>query len=202
MNILPPSRPARSRPKIDAVLRHYGAKDDRLSIVFVRGHYLDSMGAKGKDDLNIYDDSCFIVAPGVFESYNANTNPSFVKRGTRRLAQLDLGRYRFYRGMHKGKYRALRSYPEGIIQPVTREGKPSTAQYINIHKGSTNPRATDIVWSEGCLTVPDTQYGDFVLRVWTAMDRLGQQVVDVFLIENRQTPVGQRWHDEKGVVIV
>jgi hypothetical protein len=161
------------------------------------------MGAVGKDDINIYDDACYLVGDGfrLFESYNANTNPSFVRRGGRRLAQLNLGGYRFYRGMHRGKYRALRAYPEGVVLKVTREGQPSTAQYINIHKGSTNPASRDIVWSEGCLTLPDTQYGDFVLRVWSAMDKHNVDTVRVVLIENRETPQGQKWFDGAGKVV-
>lgn len=197
-NILPPARPKRNRDLIDAVIRHFDLQKDRLNIVFVRGHYLDTMGKPGKDDINVYDDACFIVAPDLFESYNANTNPSFVRRGTRRLAQLNLGRYQFYQGLHKGRYKAFRAYPEGVVLDCTREGKPSTCQYINIHKGSTNPKATDIVWSEGCLTIPDTQYGDFILRTYNAMERLRQKVVEVAIVENRNTDNGQRLFDHFG----
>ena len=197
-NILPPARPKRNRALIDAVASHFSLDPAKLNIVFVRGHYLDSMGKPGKDDINVYDDACFIFAPNLFESYNANTNPSFVKRGTRRLAQLNLGRYQFYQGLHKGRYKALRAYPEGVVLDCTREGKPSTCRYINIHKGSTNPKATDIVWSEGCLTLPDTQFGDFILRVYNAMDRLKQKTVEVVLVENGQTSGGQRLFDHFG----
>ncbi len=83
------------------------------------------------------------------------------KVGGRALAELNLGRYQFYRGLHRGRYKALRSYPEGVHLPCTRNGVASTAQYINIHKGSSNPRAKNVVWSEGCLTIVDTQYNDW-----------------------------------------
>ena len=197
-NILPPARPKRNRELIDAVIRHFHLNPQELNVVFVRGHYLDSMGTVGKDDINVYDDACFIVAPNLFESYNANTNPSFVRRGSRRLAQLNLGRYQFQQGLHKNRYKAFRAYPEGVLLDVTREGKPSTAQYINIHKGSTNHKATDIVWSEGCLTIPDTQYGDFILRTYEAMRLARQKIVEVVLVENLKTNDGQRLFDHQG----
>lgn len=197
-NILPPARPKRNRELIDAVIRHFQLNPQELNILFVRGHYLDSMGQPGKDDINIYDDACFIAAPNLFESYNANTNPSFVRRGMRRLAKLNLGRYQFQQGLHKQRYKAFRAYPEGILLDVTREGKPSTAQYINIHKGSTNAKATDVVWSEGCLTIPDTQYGDFILRTYEAMRIARQKVVEVILIENKRTDKGQTLFDHQG----
>lgn len=201
--ILPPSRPRRDKDRIAQILNFFKDSDTLLTIVFVRGYYLDSMGAAGRDDRNIYDDACFVATSDftVFESYNANTNPSFIRRGGRNLAQLDLGVYRFYRGMHKRRYAALRAFPEGREMPVTRDGKPSTAQYINIHKGSTSETVKDVVWSEGCLTLPDTQYGDFVMRVWTAMDRLKLETVRVILLENKATPSGQKLFDGKGRIV-
>lgn len=201
--ILPPKRPHRSLERLKAVLAFYKQSINVPVIVFVRGYYLDTMGKPGTDDLNIYDDACFLIGNDfkLFESYNANTNPSFMRRGGRALAQLNLGKYRFYRGMHKNKYPALRAYPEGVTLPVTREGKLSTGQYINIHKGSTNYRANDIVWSEGCLTLPDTQYGDFRQRVWAEMDRVHADTIDVILLENRQTKSGQQFFDGQGNVV-
>lgn len=201
--ILPPSRPKRDEHRLRRTLSAFGHDGSLPVVVFIRGHYLDSMGKRGEDDNNIYDDSCFVIADNfkVFESYNANTNPSFVKVGGRSLAELNLGRYRFYRGLHKGRYKALRAFPEGIQLPCTRNGVAATAQYINVHKGSSNPRAKDVVWSEGCLTIPDIQYNDFVQRLWSAMDKSKQKIVEVILLENRQTLSGQRWYDEHGRMV-
>lgn len=201
--ILPPSRPHRDRQRIEAVLNFYKHDISLPGIVFVRGHYLNSMGEIGRDDLNIYDDACYITGNGfrLFESYNANTNPSFSRKGGRRLAMLNLGPYRFYKGKHKNQYNALRAYPEGVQLPCTREGQPSTAQFINIHKGSTNPKARDIVWSEGCLTIPDTQFGDFIQRVYAEMDRTHTHIIPVYLVENRNTAAGQKWFDASGKVV-
>ena len=193
--ILPPARPNRTgnRVKVETVLDTFKIRKDRPALVFVRGHFLDSMGQRGKDDRNIYDDACFLYTPELFESYNANTNPSFAVRNGKAYAELITGHYKFYRGLHRGKYKALRTFPEGATLQCTRDGKPSTCSHINIHKGSTNPRASDVVWSEGCLTIPDIQYSDWQVRLWEAMDSIGQKVIDVVLVENRVAGSFQRW---------
>jgi len=195
--ILPPARPHRDKARIEKVLSAVVWDGKSPILVFVRGHYLDSMGDKGKNDYNVYDDSCYLIADGfkVFESWNANTDPSFARRGGRRLAKIDTGRYQFYKGKHKNQYNALRAFPEGVRIPCTREGVASTAQYINIHKGSTSTRGVSITHSEGCLTIPDTQYGDFIARVYAAMDQADAKVIRVLLLENRNSPSGQRWFD-------
>ena len=202
--ILPPSRPRRNEDKIKSILRAYGLdKTDKPVLVFVRGYYLDTMGVTGQDDRNIYDDAAFLYWPngGAVESFNANTNPSFIKRNGRSLAQLNLGSYRFYKGLHKGKYSALRSYPEGVVLDCTREGKPSTCSHINIHKGSTKTEAEDVVWSEGRLTIPDTQYLDFITRVYDSMTKAMIKVIEVVLVENRATNNGQAIFDHNGRII-
>lgn len=195
--IMPPSRPHRDKARLERVVSAAKIKTDVPVLVFIRGHYLNSMGASGVNDHNIYDDACYLIAEdfGVFESWNANTDPSFVKRGNRNFAKINCGNYRFYQGKHKSLYNALRAFPEGVKLPCTRDGKASTAQFINIHKGGTNPRNVSVTFSEGCLTIPDTQYGDFIARVYHAMDKAEVKTIDVLLLENRQTPIGQRWFD-------
>ena len=196
--ILPPARPKRELKDLQAVLNHFKLDGKEAVLVFVRGYYLDSMGAPDRNDRNIYDDAVFLIGPGVFESWNANTDPSFARDGGRALATLNLGLFQFYRGKHKGRYPALRSWPEGVRVDVTREGKPSTAVGINIHKGSTSSRSRDVVWSEGCLTIPDIQWPDFIARVYGIMKRLGQNVIEVAVVENRETAAGQRLFSHEG----
>lgn len=193
--ILPRSRPKRDRALAERIASHFKLDLGQVSMILIRGYYLDSMGAPGANDSNVYDDAAVVIGPNIFETYNANTDPSFVKKNGKALAKLNLGLYRFYRGKHKNRYPALRSYPEGVVLDCTRDGKPSTCSAVNIHKGSTNANATDVVWSEGCQTIPDIQYDDWRTRLWAEMDRLKQQVIEVALIENRQTPQGQKLFD-------
>lgn len=202
--ILPPSRPHRNKARIEKALIHFAPDFKTPVLLFIRGHYLDTMGRENVNDRNIYDDSVFLVSEGfkIFESFNANTDPAFVRRGNRDLAMLDLGRYRFYKGKHRGKYNALRAFPEGVVLPCTRNGTPSTCQYINIHSGSTNPLALDVTHSEGCLTIPSIQWPEFIKRVYDAMDRVRAQTIEVLLLENRESKgAPQRWFDQKGRIV-
>src|SRR5690606_25023382 len=113
--IIPPSRSNRDNVLIKAAVDHFGLPKTKACLIFVRSYYLDTMGVKGKGDQNIYDDACYLISPDGIESYNANTEPTVNKKGSREIATLNLGKYKFYKGKHKGKYNALRPYPEGVI---------------------------------------------------------------------------------------
>lgn len=195
--IIPPARPNIDVPQLIRAAEYGKLSRLEASLIFVRGHYLNSMGDAG-DDQNIYDDSVYLLLPDWEEaiSFNANTNPSFEKKGGRLLALLNLGKYLFQKGKHRNRYAALRAFPEGVRLPVTRGGKPSTAQYINIHKGGTSGK--DVTWSEGCLTIPAPQYDEFIKAVYGAMDKTKQKVISVLIVENRQTQNGQKWFFSDG----
>lgn len=197
MRIIPPARPKRDNAVIDAILDHYALDLTKANIIFIRSYYLDSMGAPGKGDANIYDDAVFLITPNVRESFNANTEPSFPKKGH---AILNLGKYVFRRGKHKGRYPALRPYPEGVVLKCTRNGVPANCSHTNIHKGGSKT-SFDVVWSEGCLTIPDIQYQEWQTRVWSEMDKLKQATIDVVIVENRPTQHGQQIFDEHGQII-
>lgn len=198
MSILPPQRPKRDRADIDAIIDFYALDKTKVSLIFIRGYYLDSMGERGKQDINLYDDAAFIVSPTLFESFNANTDPAFAKR---KLAMLNLGKYQFYRGLHRGKYKALRTHPEGGVLNCTRDGIPSACSHINIHKGGMSNGSAGVTWSEGCLTIPSIQYEEWRARLWAEMDKCGQKILDVVLVENRQTPNNQRIFAHTGAMI-
>jgi len=201
---------------IDAVIEHFSLDPNHANLIYVRGHYLDSMGRPDVDDVNIYDDAVFLASPNLRESWNANTSPSFPKKG---YAELMLGQFVYYPSFHhiwdaKKRYKALRPYPEGVRLKCLRNGKPSTCANTNAHMGGANPAAFDVVWSEGCLTVPKTQYPDFQSRVFHEIetcngDYIGDKtatgkpskLIDVILIENRETPTGQRLFDAAGRMI-
>lgn len=182
--ILPASRPKTDEQLIRRIVEHHGVPSDLCTIVFIRGYYLDSMGVKGKDDANIYDDACFLVTPEKITSFNANTGPSFPEKG---YAMLDLGSYDYYRSYHhiaepKKKYPAMRPYPEGVQLKCTRNNLPSVCQATNLHKGGTNATSFDVVWSQGCLTIPQSQYDEWLMAAWKAIhdhnqDRVGSKTI-------------------------
>lgn len=198
---MPPARPHRDEKKLKALLDHYKLPLDKPYLVFVRGHYLDSMGNKGTNDINMYDDACYLISPRIMDSFNANTDPSFIRQKGKALAMLNLGQYKFYKGKHRGRYYALRTFPEGATLPCTRDGQPSTCSHINIHRGGMTTSSAGVTWSEGCLTIPSMQWTDFITRVYAEMLAVKLKVIDALLIENRQTPEGQKWFDGKGIIL-
>lgn len=180
METLPKSRPKLAREDAEKIITaKLGANAPKLVLVGIRGYYSNSMGPTPNNDINLYDDAMAVVG-SKYETFNANTDPSFVKRRNKSLAFLKEGVYKFAKGKHKGRYNALRAFPEGVELPVTREGKDSIATFINIHKGGT--AGTDVVWSEGCQTIPKTQYDEFIDLVYKEMDKAAQKTVTYILI--------------------
>lgn len=216
MKILPPSRPKRDDAVLDRILDRYEINRNHTSIILIRGYYLDSMGKPGIDDVNIYDDAAFLITPDARESFNANTEPSFPLKG---YATLKLGMYTFYPSFHhvadpKKRYKALRPYPEGVVLQCTRNGQPSTCGNTNLHMGGANPGSFDVVWSQGCITIPKTQYPDWLERTWPAIEKYNADfcgsstvsgksspLVEVVIVENRIVEGKQQLVDHAGKVI-
>lgn len=180
-NILPASRPKLTREDaLKIVKAKLGASAPKLVLIGIRGYYSKTMGPTQNNDLNIYDDAIIVVGTS-YSTFNANTDPSFAVRRGRALAKLNTGKYKYYKGKHRGRYNALRPHPEGVALPCTRNGKPSTAKYTNIHKGGTS--GTDVVWSEGCQTIPAPQWPEFIKTVYKEMDAHKLGTVDYILID-------------------
>jgi lysozyme len=150
--------------------------------VGIRGYFKDTMGEKGKNDVGIYDDAMFILAPNnLMLSYNANTDPSRVFPGVAVLKPG--GPYLYKIGMHNMQhpYKALRQY--GRVT-VLRNGKEDTdtAQspfYIDIHKGGYNTTS-----SLGCQTIHPDQWADFLINTERILSQYSQQIIPYCLVEN------------------
>lgn len=181
MSNLPESRPKLSKEDAVKILKaKLGAQAPKLAIIGVRGYY-SKMGATAGNDINLYDDAIFVVGTK-YATFNANTDPSFVIRRGKSLAKLNPGNYKYYKGKHRGRYNALRPFPEGVALACTRNGKPSTAKYTNIHKGGVD--GNDVTWSEGCQTIPAPQWNEFINLVYREMDDHQIKVIDYVLITN------------------
>jgi hypothetical protein len=183
--MVPPAKPQQKRSEIEKLLRRAGVTD-KVSLVGIRGYYKNSMGKKNANDIGIYDDGMFLVAPEAYATFNANTDPSILRPG---IATLVPGTYRYRKGRHgisRGAgYPALRPATPGERLPV-RRWNPKTKDYyydegvaINIHKGSYNSTS-----SAGCQTIYPSQYDAFIALVYSEMKRNNQTTIPYILVEN------------------
>lgn len=180
MSLIPKTRPKMSMTEVAELVKDHlqAAGNPECYLVGVRGYYSKSMGPTPGNDINLYDDAMFVVCGDTMTSFNANTDPSFLKG----KAVLMIGRYQFAKGRHKNKYNALRAYPEGVKWPCTRDGKITVCQYINIHKGGMTASSYGVTWSEGCQTIPKTQWTEFINLVYSIMNKRGMSTIDYFLV--------------------
>lgn len=172
--MIPRERPKLTRLELHAALvGRFGEAEvkrlgwgDTLIIVGVRGYYRDTMGKVGENDRGLYDDAMFVVGPNAFEAFNANTDPSKVRKGSgtgagKGMASLKPGIWRAHRfDKHKGQYEALRQ--TGGKVTVVRDGVSGpyeeTGHFgINIHRGGNTTTS-----SEGCQTLPPDQWPRFI----------------------------------------
>lgn len=167
--ILPGNRPVMTREAIENLARPFGIQGG-VYIVAVRGHFRDTMGQAGRNDLGIYDDAIWVISPTCFRSFNANTDPSVQRPG---IASLCPGKHYYRKGRHGIShgpgYPALRPATDGERLPVMRDGHQDFGVAINIHRGGANTTS-----SEGCQTVHPSQWAEFIGMVYREMDRYGQ----------------------------
>ena len=179
--IVPASRPLQARAETLTRLNTYGLINDAVAVLGVRGYYRDTMGAKGVNDRNIYDDAIFIYSPTVHAAFNANTDPSVQRRG---VAVLEPGVHRYRPGKHGlsrpgGGYPAFRPATKGELLPVRRDGSGeiTTGVAINIHKGGHGTTS-----SLGCQTIYPEQWGAFQSLLMSELKRHGQKEFPYVLV--------------------
>ena len=178
----------RSRPRLthqDALACLRGVDVSRPVLLGVRGYYRDTMGARGVNDLGIYDDCIALVTPGALLTCNANTDPS---RTYPRVATLDPGVWRYQVGIHGLSKPKARQY-EALVQagavsvtraPLVSGGVPTrdTGWFgINIHRGSVASTS-----SEGCQTIVPSQWAEFMGAVRAALKAADRTVIEYVLV--------------------
>ncbi|MBO9502505.1 hypothetical protein [Brevundimonas sp. A19_0] len=162
-------------------------------VVGVRGYYRDGLGKVGENDRGIYDDAIFVLAPGIFAAFNANTDPSRVRKGKgtgagKGMARLKAGVWPSYElGTHRA---GTRSAHQALVQragpvTVTRDGTDGDYDHtghfgINIHKGGVTTTG-----SEGCQTIPPDQWEAFMALIRRALSAARQTRVTYVLIEEQ-----------------
>lgn len=173
-----PNKPKITDAEVDKVVNFFfPSKVPDLLLVAVRGYFKNTVGKKGENDINKWDDAMLVYENGtLIKTFNANTDPS-----KQDLAMLDPGVYQFARGKHKGRIDAFRASPEGVRLPCTRNGKKSWCSFINIHDGGRND-----TWSAGCITLPnwatEFQFNTFRNLVYNRMIAMSLPTVTMLLI--------------------
>ena len=180
MPIVPNSRPKWSEAMVREKIA--GATMASVALLGVRGYYRDSMGAKGKNDRNIYDDAIFLVSPSGVVAFNANTDPSVYRR---RVASLKPGVWLYKVGTHglsKPAHRRYTALVQAQVVTVRRDqlGDDTGFFGINIHKGSHNTTS-----SLGCQTIYPNQWDAFIALVQSELKRSAQKTIPYILIEEQ-----------------
>lgn len=151
--------------------------EQAVSLVGVRGYYLQTLGDVRKNDRIYYDDALFLIEKNRhFSSYNFNTDPSIFKHGVGTLVANEI--YDVVKHKHKGQYNALQI----IKDKLTRDGLNGFdvgRHGINFHY--------DAEWyskhSLGCQTLPRSQWDSFIATVYDLMRKNNLTQVKYFLIE-------------------
>ena len=177
--MIPKSRPQQAKEKSLAMVIKSGI-EDTVVLIGIRGYYSETFQPSG-NQRGIYDDAIILLSPSVHATFNANTDPSFYKKG---IAVLKTGVHRYKKGNHglskpNGGYPALRPANPKEELPVTRDGEgDSMGIAINIHKGSYKSTS-----SEGCQTIYPSQWNGFINLVYSEMDRYKQKTIPYLLVE-------------------
>jgi len=183
--LLPRFRPRQSEAVSRATIDKFSdlvpadRQDDAVKILAIRGYYTNTLGRKGVNDRNLYDDAIFVVEPDGVHNFNGNTDPSRFRRGIAKLKAPQAVRY--IPGPHgykrkNGPYPAFRQNNEcTVVRDQT--GDDTGIFWINLHRGGNTTTS-----SAGCQTVPPHQWNEFKTLVDNLLDKYGQKTFYYVLI--------------------
>lgn len=185
MSLVPSSRPQLTAEKVRSILKEKGVdrKKFPVCVLAVRGYYLDTMGAKGKNDRGIYDDAAFIDSETLFCSVNWNTDPTTYRKGrgtgsSKGIASLKPGSWLYKIGSHKGKSPAGNQADKVTVIRDGVDGDYEDTGYfgINLHWGGAGTS------SLGCQTAPPNQWPAFISPLVAELKRYQQKTFPYVLI--------------------
>jgi hypothetical protein len=142
------------------------------------------LGNRPGNERGIYDDAIVVVSPTASIAYNANTDPSYVRKGrgtgaSKGMACLKTGCWLYKIGTHRGNYTALVQADEVTVIRDGNPNYPDTGFFgINIHRGSRNSTS-----SLGCQTIHPDQWASFITTAMAEMKRHGQKVIPYVLVD-------------------
>jgi lysozyme len=192
----PPNKPRASLSVVvDAAAKALGERPmPEIFVLMDRAYYDRTMGNPG-NDVGIYDDAAFIVSPLGFTSWNANTDPSrygWNPNAGKYMARLKPGIYTFRRLKHRASspsgYMAFGQGPDPVtVERIRRDGTIAETETgcfgINLHRGGVNGTS-----SEGCLTIPPSQWPYFDDRLSDILTRTGLKTFPLILIDGPIIP--------------
>lgn len=158
--------------------------NEKVALVGIRGYFRDTMGAKGKNDIGIWDDALIWVDQTQCTAFNGNTDPS---RHYNNVATLRAGIWTYKIGLHGFGRATPPYYAFRQAEPVTVDryidgvhSKEDTGNFaINIHRGG--PSTTS---SAGCQTVPPAQWMAFKEYGYMLLARHKKPTFKYLLVEN------------------
>lgn len=181
-------KPQIKREKIESIIKKnkLSLAKEKVILVGIRGYFRDTMGAKGKNDIGIFDDGFAWIDETDFATFNGNTDPS---RHYKRVATLADGIWRYKKGPHgisRGNpYPAFRQAADVTVLRFL-DGvhwETDTGQFaINIHRGGANTTS-----SAGCQTLPPAQWDAFRSYGYMLIDRHKVKDFPYLLVENDGT---------------
>lgn len=192
---MPPSKPRASLGVVIAAatrawdIEHVALPLPDLFALVVRGYYRDSMGVPRENDYGIFDDAIFLITPFGFSAWNGNSDPSRIgwnPNAGKHMARLQPGVWTFRRLKHHASrptgYMAFgQGSDEVTVERIRADGTVAQTETgcfgINLHRGGTNSTS-----SEGCLTVPQSQWAEFRNTLDRALEKTGRKTFPLILI--------------------
>lgn len=182
--------PRITREEVEEILIQHGIDTSIVTLLVVRGYYLDTMGVAGVNDRRIYDDALIWFYPGGFMTFRGNADPNGVRKGfgtaesTKGMASLKPGVWDYQKGLHKG----YEAFIQADKVTVIRDGSPDyedTGWFgINVHRGGVTSTS-----SLGCLTIPPASWDTFKELGYDKLSEYGQRTFKLVLIREEERRV-------------
>lgn len=188
------SGPRISKQRVEEIIKANGGDISKVTCLGIRGYYLDSMGVKGANDRGIYDDAVIWYRPQSFFTFQGNTDPSSVRKGSgygsaKGMANVKEGRWPgYFPGMHNGSVPHL-AFRQGKPINVRRDGNPdydNTGMFgCNIHRGGSTGTS-----SLGCITISPKIWSLFKATGDMYLKAAGQKEFDLIIVSETSLRAG------------
>lgn len=185
---IPPSRPKTPLSIVHTAALHEWKKLHteplpEFYVLAVRSHFDTTIAPPGPN-INADDDAFFVVSPLGFFSFNGNVEPTrygWNPNANKYMARLKDGCWRFIHRLHRGQYWAFGQGENPVtVERIRKDGTIAMTETgcfgIDLH-----PHGENSTSSEGCITIPQHQWGDAYKKIRNAMRGMGVETFDLIL---------------------